>query len=159
MPSTIGYTGYNGLGGPTANYLKAKPSTRFSTRDLAFVVIDMDNSSYFDNYTDSDSNFAKVVRAVQLQAEIYAIGTPNSGYVTFVVAKDTTNDGDNISETPGNPAQMNDMAFTIAQAMNNAGVGPDSVSIKKLYGNGFAGDSLSTWYANGSTNGSNGIGE
>lgn len=153
MPSTIGYTGYNGLGGPTANYLKAKPSTRFATRDLSFLVIDMDNSSYFNNADASDSNFAKVVRAVQLQAEIFAVGTPSNGIVTFVVAIDTANDGDNISEAPGNPAQYNDMAFTIKQALDNAGINADTVEFKKLVGGGFSNQDITVWSTDGSTAG------
>jgi hypothetical protein len=153
MPSTIGYTGYNGLGGPTANYLKAKPSTRFATRDLAFLVIDTDVSSYFNNYLDSDSNFALVVRTVQLQAEIYAVGTPSNGVVTIVVAIDTVNDGDNISETPGNPDQENSMAKTISNVLSNAGVPIDSVVFKKLVGGGLSSQNITLWSTDGSTAG------
>ena len=146
MPSTIGYTGYNALGGAAANYLKAKPSTRFTTRDLAFCVIDMDNSNYFNNYLDANSNFSKVVRAVQLQAEIFAVGTPASGVVTIVVAIDTVNDGVNIDETPGNPAQVNDMAKTIQTI-----TGADTVTFSKLVGGGFASLDITKWTTDGST--------
>jgi hypothetical protein len=153
MPSTIGYTGYNGLGGPTANYLKAKPSTRFATRDLAFLVIDTDVTSYFDNYLDSDSNFALVVRTVQLQAEIYAVGTPQNGVVTIVVAIDTANDGDNTSETAGNPDQENGMARRISNILSTAGVPVDSVVFKKLVGGGLSYQDITVWSTDGSTAG------
>jgi hypothetical protein len=146
MPSTIGTL-------VTANYLKAKPSTRFATRDLSFLVIDMDNSSYFNDYLDSDSNFAKVVRAVQLQAEIYAVGTPSNGVVTFVVAIDTANDGDNIEVSDGNPANHNDMANTIRQALYAAGINADTVEFKKLVGGGFAAQDIKLWNTDGSTAG------
>lgn len=146
MPSTIGTT-------VTANYLKAKPSTRFATRDLAFLVIDMDNSSYFNNYLNSNSNFSKVVRAVQLQAEIYAVGTPAAGVVTFVVAIDTVNDGDNIEVSDGNPANHNDMAFTIRQALVAAGINADTVGFKKLVGDALSNQDITVWSTDGSTAG------
>lgn len=144
MPSTIGTT-------VTANYLKAKPSTRFATRDLSFLVIDMDNSSYFNNHLDSDSNFSKVVRAVQQQAEIFAVGTPSNGVVTIVVAIDTANDGDNIEVSDGNPANNNDMAKTIDQALSAAGINADSVSFNKLVGGGFSNQDITRWTTDGST--------
>ena len=144
MPSTIGTT-------VTANYLKAKPSTRFATRDLSFLVIDMDNSSYFNNHLDSDSNFSKVVRAVQQQAEIFAVGTPSNGVVTIVVAIDTANDGDNIEVSNGNPANNNDMAKTIDQALSAAGINADSVSFNKLVGGGFSNQDITRWTTDGST--------
>ena len=153
MPSVIGYTGYNGLGGPTSNYLKAKPSTRFATRDLSFLVIDMDSSTYFDNPNASDSNFSKVVRAVQLQAEIFAVGTPSNGVITFVVAIDTVNDGDNIEVSDGNPANHNAMAFTISQALSNAGINADTVGFKKLVGGALSSQVITTWNSDGSTAG------
>ena len=146
MPSSVN----NVVGNTTvgANYLKAKPSTRFSTRDLAFLVIDIDNSSYFNNFADADSNFAKVVRAVQLQAEIYAVGTPNSGVVTIVVAIDTTNDDNNLG---GNPDNGNDRADSIYDALQGAGIPVDSVSFKRLYGGGFTDQDMNGYGAGGET--------
>jgi hypothetical protein len=138
MPSTIGTA-------VTANYLKAKPSTRFGTRDLAFMVIDMDNTSYFNNHLDSDSNFSRVVRSVQTQAEIYAVGTPNAGFLTIVVAIDTANDGDNTDDG------INQKATTIYQTLHNAGINVDSVSFKRLYGNGFTGQDMNGYVPNGAT--------
>ena len=139
MPSTIG----TAVGGADAgvlvgaNYLKAKPSTKFATRDLAFLIVDMDNSSYFNNHLNSDSNFSKVVRAVQLQTEVFAVGTPSNGVVTFVVAMDTANDGANIDEQQGNPAQYNSAAKTISEALDAVGINADVVSFNRLVGSSF----------------------
>ena len=146
MPSSVS----NVVGNTTvgANYLKAKPSTRFSTRDLAFLVIDMDNSSYFNNYANADSNFSKVVRAVQTQAEIYAVGTPDSGVVTIVVAIDTTNDGDYLG---GNPDNENNMAHSIGNVLSDAGINADSVQFKRLLGGGFTSQDMSGYGAGGET--------
>ena len=138
MPSLIDST-------VTANYLKAKPSTRFGTRDLAFMVIDADNSNYYNNFLDSNSNFSKTIRVVQTQAEIYAVGEPNGGYLTIVVAIDTANDGGNTDD------EMNSKAQTIRQALLNAGLYADSVSFKRLYGNGFASQDMSGYFPDGQT--------
>ena len=67
MPSVIGNSGYNGLGGPASNYLKAKPSTRFATRQLAFVEIEVTGCQ--NNYTDSNSLYSRAIRGVQAVAE------------------------------------------------------------------------------------------
>lgn len=138
MPSTI-----DSVVG--ANYLKTKPSTRFGTRDLAFMVIDMANTSYFNNHLDSDSNFSRVVRSVQTQAEIYAVGTPNAGLLTIVVAIDTANDGDNTDDG------INQKATTIYQTLRNAGILVDSVNFRRLYGDGFTGQAMNGYVPDGAT--------
>ena len=144
MPSVIGTDPSTGIN-VAANYLKTKPSTRFSTRDLAFLVIVMDSGSYFNNYEDPNSNFTKVVRLVQTQAEIYAVGTPNSGVVTIVVAIDTAGDGENTD------SGLNAKAKTIYQALQDAGINVDSVNFKKLYGGGFATQDMNGYNSDGST--------
>ena len=143
MPSQINNPG--NVVNVTANYLKTKPSTRFSTRDLAFLVIDMDNSSYFNNADAPDSNFSKVVRLVQTQAEIYAVGTPNSGVVTIVVAIDTAGDGANTDDG------LNAKATTIRQALSNAGINADSVSFQRLLGGGFTSQDMYGYGTGGET--------
>ena len=144
MPSQINNPG--NVVNITANYLVTKPSTRFATRDLAFLVIDMDSGSYFNNADLPDSNFSKVVRLVQTQAEIYAVGTPTSGVVTIVVAIDTANDGSNSEILAANAK-----AKTIDQALSDAGINADSVSFKKLYGGGFATQDMNGYNPDGST--------
>ena len=108
MPSVIGDTGYNGLGGPASNYLKARPSTRFATRQLAFFTVTISNVHV--NYLNSDSAYSRAIRAVQQNAEIYAVGIPAANDFVVVVAQDTANDGDNTDDG------LNGMAQTLSQA-------------------------------------------
>ena len=108
MPSVIGNSGYNGLGGPASNYLKAKPSTRFATRQLAFFTVTI--SGVHTNYLDADSTYSRAIRAVQQNAEIYAVGLPAANDFVVVVAQDTANDGDNTDDG------LNDMADTLSTA-------------------------------------------
>jgi hypothetical protein len=105
----------------------------------------MDSAGYFNNYLDSNSNFSKIVRLVQTQAEVYAVGTPDAGVVTIVVAIDTANDGGN---TDGG---LNDMATTIYQALHNANINADSVHFKRLLGGGFTSQDMSGYGAGGET--------
>jgi hypothetical protein len=108
MPSVIGNTGYNGLGGPASNYLKAKPSTRFATRQLAFFTVTIADVHL--NYLNANSLYSRAIRAVQQNAEIYAVGIPAANDFVVVVAQDTANDGDNTDDG------LNDMANTLSQA-------------------------------------------
>lgn len=121
MPSVIGTDSGSGVN-VAANYLKARPSTRFSTRQLAFFQIDVANIHVNPEY--ADSLFSKVVRGVQVVAEIYAVGTPYSGSVIVVVAADTTTGEDQV---------YNDMAQAMSTAIGNGA----SVTPVGLYGNGF----------------------
>lgn len=93
MPSLIGDTGYNGISGVTANYLKAKPSTRFSTRQLAFVEIEV--TGCHTNYANTDSLYSRAIRGVQAVAEVYAVGIPSANKFMVVVAQDTDGADDN----------------------------------------------------------------
>jgi hypothetical protein len=114
------------------NYLKTKPSTRFSTRDLAFLVIDYDNNNFFNNYEETNSSFTRVVRLVQTQAEVYGVGEPYNGVVTIIVAIDTTANGSN-GEVNGVYAH-NQMAKTMYDALTDGGLQPDSLHFRRLRG-------------------------
>ena len=120
MPSLIGQPGY-----ATTNYLKTKPSTRFATRQLAFYLVHGTNVGT--DYADSNSNFTKAVRAIQTQAEIYAVGVPQADDFIVVVAQDTANDG-----VMPDAYEANDMAKTLSQVTGL------TVTAKHLSGNGFA---------------------
>jgi hypothetical protein len=122
MPSQIGNIG--NVVDVTANYLKTKPSTRFATRQLAFMQIDV--TGIENNAGDSNSLFTKVVRGVQLVAELYAVGTPDSGRVIVVVGADT-----NAAE-----AELNNMAANLSAQFGNQGI-TATVTNVGLYGNGF----------------------
>jgi hypothetical protein len=91
-----------------ANYLKAKPSTRFATRQLAFFTVTITNVHV--DYLDSDSDYSRAIRAVQQNAEIYAVGLPAANDFVVIVAQDTANDGDNTDDG------LNDMADTLSTA-------------------------------------------
>ena len=152
MPSQInnpGNVGYGTGGDVSANYLRTLPSTRFATRDLTFLVIDMDNTDYFDGADLPNSNFTKVVRLVQTQAEIYAVGQPSNGVVTIVIAIDTANNG-----SESEILAANAKAKTIYTALQDAGINVDSVAFRRLVGsslnNGGSADLLG-YNADGST--------
>jgi hypothetical protein len=125
MPSVIGPDSNTGIN-VAANYLKTKPSTRFATRQLAFMQVDC--TGIQNNWGDSNSLFTKVVRGVQLVAEIYAVGTPDSDALIVVVAADT-----NAAE-----AELNEMAVNLTQQFSNGGISA-TVSNVGLYGAGFLG--------------------
>jgi hypothetical protein len=126
MPSVIG-TDASGVN-VAANYLKAKPSTRFGTRQLAFFNVA--KSGVHTNYADSNSDYSKAIRAIQTQAEIYAVGIPASGNFIVVVSQDTTNDGANTDD------ELNPMAQTLSAATGA------TVTAVHLSGNGIAGSGL-----------------
>jgi hypothetical protein len=128
MPSQInnpGNIGYADGITVSANYLKAKPSTRFGTRQLAFFNVAISNVHV--DYRDSDSLYSRAVRAIQVNAEIYAVGTPASDNFIVVVAQDTANDGENTDDG------LNPMAQTLSQVTGG------TVTAVHLSGTGFAG--------------------
>lgn len=83
----------------SANYLKAKSNfSNFGTRQLVFVNVDVANIE--SNPSDSDSVFAKSVRAIQQVGELYYVGIPSSAGVTFILSADTlVNSTDTNSQT------------------------------------------------------------
>ena len=124
MPSQIGNIG--NVADVTANYLVTKPSTRFATRQLAFMQIDCTDIQ--DNWSEPNSLFTKVVRGVQLVAEVYAVGTPFDNALVVVVGADT-----NAAE-----AELNSMAVNLTNQFSNGGI-TAIVSNVGLYGAGFLG--------------------
>ena len=119
MPSVIGDTGYNGLGGPTANYLKAKPSTRFATRQLAFVEIEVTGCQ--NNYTDSNSLYSRAIRGVQAVAEVYAVGIPSANKFMVVVAQDTDGADDNNDGLDGGDSASQSMQQAVSASVQGNG--------------------------------------
>jgi hypothetical protein len=96
MPSVIGVPlGGGAYGSVTTNYLRTKPSTRFGTRELAAIVIGYNGVE--NNYEDSDSDYSRIVRALQQNVELYAVFTPRNDTFVVLVSADTTpqDDGDN----------------------------------------------------------------
>jgi hypothetical protein len=133
MPSVIGDAGYNGLGGPASNYLKAKPSTRFATRQLQFYDVQV-NGCQTNPYL-ANSLYSKAIRGVQVAAEIYAVGEPSSDHFMVVVASDTTVDPVNDSMDEAGDGTTNGMAQSLQTAIGSICQG---VTPRHLHGAGFA---------------------
>ena len=70
------------------NYEKAQPSSLFGTRELAYLVVEM-NTNVESNYLDSKSLYEQAIKALQQRVEIYAVGRP-SGENFTVIASATT---------------------------------------------------------------------
>ena len=134
MPSQInnpGNIGYGTGADVSANYLKTKPNTRFATRQLAFFDVRVDGCAT--NPYESNSLYSQAVRGVQVAAEIYAVGEPNSDHFIVVVASDTAVDPHSNDED-GNGLN-NDMAQNLQSAIGSICQG---VTAKHLHGAGFA---------------------
>ena len=62
------------------------------TRQLVFLQLDVTcvTDNLDTNYTDSNSNFSKLMSILQQRIEIYGVGQPNSqGEVTIITTKDS----------------------------------------------------------------------
>jgi len=117
MPSLVGST-------VAANYLKAKPSTQFGTRQLAVLNIAQDG--VFVNHANADSLFSKTVRALQQTAEVWAVFTPvDAGTDSFnvIISADSqwTGTGAPAANTPA--GQLTDGSYTALEAALEAGSG------------------------------------
>ena len=117
MPSLIGNT-------VAANYLKAKPTTQFGTRQLS--VLNIAIADVFVDHALADSLFSKSVRALQQTAEVWAVFTPvDAGTDSFnvIIATDTqwTGTGAPAANTPA--GQLTDGTYTALEAAIAAGNG------------------------------------
>jgi hypothetical protein len=92
--TTVGANSRKVLGDGTSG---AGPFTRFGTPQLQAIKIVSATVNFATSYTASNSNFSKIVRALQDHAEIYYIGIPENlanGFVALVnVTKTDTGDG------------------------------------------------------------------
>jgi beta-glucosidase-like glycosyl hydrolase len=119
MPSLIGDTGYNGISGVTANYLKAKPSTRFATRQLAFVEIEV-TGCHTNPYL-SNSLYSRAIRGVQAVAEVYAVGLPATNKFMVVIAQDTDGADDNNDGLDGGDSDSQSMTNAVSASVQGSG--------------------------------------
>ena len=69
------------------NYKKSVDSTQFGTRDLVFLQIGNGGQDIGTNYTNSGSNFFKMIECLQQRVEIYGVGIPNGNSVTVVASR------------------------------------------------------------------------
>ena len=117
MPSLVGnYV--------AANYLKAKPSTQFGTRQLS--VLNIAQADVFVNHANADSLFSKTVRALQQTAEVWAVftpvdGSPDSFNVIISADSQWTGTGAPAANTPA--GQLTDGTYTALEAALEAGSG------------------------------------
>ena len=117
MPSLVGTS-------VAANYLKAAPSSNFSTRQLSIVKIAIANIAN-GTPTDSDTLFSKSVRALQQTAEVYAVGTPVNDvtdYFQAIIATDTQWDGTASAQQGGAAGNGSFDKLETAIAAGNGGV-------------------------------------
>ena len=135
MPSVIGTDSGSGVN-VAANYLKARPSTRFSTRQLAFVEVQITNVQ--NNYQDSDSNYSRAIRGLQVVAEVYAVGVPASGYFMAVIAQDTDGANNNNDIDNNDASDSQSMFEAIERSLGLNGGALQGVNYKHMYGSGFA---------------------
>jgi hypothetical protein len=117
MPSQINNAG--NVVNVTANYLKAKPSTRFSTRQLAFVEIEV--TGCHTNYTATDSLYSRAIRGVQAVAEVYAVGLPSANKFMVVVAQDTDGADDNNDGLDGGDSDSQSMTDAVSASVQGSG--------------------------------------
>jgi hypothetical protein len=94
MPSLIDPSLTHSQVNVAANYLKTTPSSNFGTRQLTVIKVALD--TVYVNYANPDSFYSRAVRALQLNAEVYAVNAPTDAspdYFTAIVAYDTLWDG------------------------------------------------------------------
>jgi len=76
------------------NTLVAKPTSNLGTRELTFMCLAAD-ADYWNNgnYSESNSDYAKAVQAIQLSAELFFLGAPSASVpdsFVFAIAVNTT---------------------------------------------------------------------
>ena len=81
------------------NYQKTQDTTTLGTRQLAFLVIDM-NQNVENDYLLPNSLYAQAVRGLQQCTELYVIGRPDGNWFTAVVAAGTApfNNGQSLGD-------------------------------------------------------------
>jgi hypothetical protein len=142
------YSGDQVAHNPTvvANYLRAAPTTRISTRQIQFLWVFTGEASPSINPASEpdapNSVFSKLVRGIQAQAEVVIVGSPSSDGFIIGVYADTFNDG-NMTD----PNEAQDYAYkqlsdsfvrTLSQSADaSAGVTGIDVDYEVLYGRGF----------------------
>jgi hypothetical protein len=94
----------------TNNYARTKPSTRFSTRQLQ--ILDIQLTGVATNPYAPNSLYSKAVRGIQTVAELQIVGEPSADHFTVVVAYDTLNDGNNTQIGVEQGTDYNDSGYT-----------------------------------------------
>lgn len=128
MPSLVGnYV--------AANYLKAKPSTQFGTRQLSVLTITKEGVGDTEDYLAADSLYSKIVRALQQTAEVWAVFTPveNGGsadYFNVIISADSQFTGDSAHQGAVNGGGVdNPGGYGVLEAALNAGSGTTGITV------------------------------
>ena len=133
MPSVIGDTGYNGLGGPTTNYLRAQASTQFGTRQLSVLTITKEGLTSGEG--DADSNYSKIIRALQQTAEVWAVFAPleNGGSAdsfNVIISADSQFTGDSELHGAVNEGDVDNAGgYGVLETALNNGSGLTGISV------------------------------
>jgi hypothetical protein len=111
------------------NYQKTQDTTTLGTRQLAFLVVDV-NQNVETDYLLPNSLYSQAVRGLQQCTELYVIGEPNGENFTVVVAAGTAPFGEGQAVGDGNRVQY-------IEERVNAAIGGGNVRVwnAKLRGN------------------------
>jgi hypothetical protein len=121
MPSLIGEDAGSGVN-VAANYLvTANPTTQFGTRELSFLKVTKTGFFTTAGATTANSNFSKVVRAIQQTAELYAFQRIDDDNLAIVVSKDTLPTADSATDQTA--------GYGLFEAAINAGSGTTGVAV------------------------------
>ena len=127
MPSLIGaQLGGGAPGTTTQNYLLTVPTSKFGTRELAVVVVELTDVET--NWEDTDSLFTRTVRAIQQHAEVYTVFQPANARLTLLVSADTQPQDTNDQAGDGNRNTY------FEEALADAGITGHSVWNASVYG-------------------------
>ena len=124
MATWVGATGDADLSGVAANYLKAKPTTQFGTRQL--TVLNIAQTAVETNHANANSLFSKTIRAIQQTAEIHAVFTPTTDAVKVIISTDSQWDGVGAPQT-SQGGTAGDASYTAMEASILAGSGVAAV--------------------------------
>jgi len=139
MPTHIGVVGTDGTvaTGVAANYLKAKATTQFGTRQL--TVLNIAQTGVETNYTDPNSLFSKTIRAIQHTAEIWAVFIPTTNAVKVIISTDSQWDGVGAPQT-SQGGTAGDASYDAIEASILAGCGTAAtVTVPAGFVNTFSG--------------------
>ena len=125
MATWVGATGDADLSGVAANYLKAKPTTQFGTRQL--TVLNIAQTAVETNHANANSLFSKTIRAIQQTAEIHAVFTPTTDSVNVVISADSQWSGDSANQGIG--GVTDNAGFGILETAIAAGNGGTAATV------------------------------
>ena len=132
MPSVIGTDAGSGIN-VAANYLVAKPSTQFGTRQLSVLTITKEGLTAGEGA--ADSLYSKIIRALQQTAEVWAVFAPvenstDPDSFNVIISADSQWTGDTAAQgtTGGNPSGMV-YGYGVLEAALNAGSGTTGIVV------------------------------